>query len=63
MTRRRAGAARATAARTATAGTGPRTSPARSNWNLPDAQHTHAIREHADEYEQRVVGFLNEALL
>jgi dienelactone hydrolase len=33
------------------------------HWNLPDAQHTHAIREHAEEYEQRVVGFLNEALL
>ena len=32
------------------------------HWNLPDAQHTHAIHEHAAAYEQRVVGFLNEAL-
>ena len=37
--------------------------PAVEHWNLPEAQHTHAIREHAAEYEQRVVGFLNEALL
>jgi hypothetical protein len=33
------------------------------HWNLPDAHHTHAIREHPQEYEQRVVGFFNEALL
>jgi fermentation-respiration switch protein FrsA (DUF1100 family) len=33
------------------------------HWNLPDAQHTHAIREHPEEYERRVVGFFNEALL
>ncbi len=33
------------------------------HWNLPDAQHTHAIREHADEYERRVVGLFNDALL
>jgi len=33
------------------------------HWNLPDAQHTHAIRDHAQEYERRVVGFFNEALL
>jgi len=33
------------------------------HWNLPDATHTHAIREERDAYVQRVVGFLNEALL
>jgi pimeloyl-ACP methyl ester carboxylesterase len=33
------------------------------HWNLPDAQHTHAIREHRAEYERRVVGLFNEALL
>jgi esterase/lipase len=33
------------------------------HWNLPDAQHTHAIRSHREAYERRVVGFLNEALL
>jgi dienelactone hydrolase len=33
------------------------------HWNLPDAHHTDAIHEFAGEYERRVVGFLNEALL
>jgi uncharacterized protein len=33
------------------------------HWNLPDAHHTDALREHASAYEQRVVGFLDEALL
>jgi hypothetical protein len=33
------------------------------HWNLPGAQHTHAIREHPEEYERRVVGFFNAALL
>jgi uncharacterized protein len=33
------------------------------HWNLPDAHHTDAIHEHRAEYERRVVGFLNEALL
>jgi uncharacterized protein len=33
------------------------------HWNLPDAQHTHAIHSHREAYERRVVGFLNEALL
>jgi hypothetical protein len=33
------------------------------HWNLPDAHHTHAIHEHAGEYERRVAGFFNEALL
>jgi uncharacterized protein len=33
------------------------------HWNLPGAHHTHAIHEHAGEYERRVVGFLDQALL
>jgi pimeloyl-ACP methyl ester carboxylesterase len=33
------------------------------HWNLPDAHHTAAIREHADAYERRVVSFFDEALL
>jgi uncharacterized protein len=33
------------------------------HWNLPDTQHTRAIRRHPEEYERRVVGFFNEALL
>jgi uncharacterized protein len=33
------------------------------HWNLPDAHHTDAIHEHAGEYERRVAGFFNEALL
>ena len=33
------------------------------HWNLPGAQHTHAIREHPEEYERRVVGFFNAELL
>jgi hypothetical protein len=37
--------------------------PAVQHWNLPEAQHTHAIHEFASEYEQRVAGFFNEALL
>ena len=31
--------------------------------NLPQAEHTRAIRQEHDAYEQRVVGFLNAALL
>jgi uncharacterized protein len=33
------------------------------HWNLPEAHHTDAIREHAGEYERRVVGFFAAALL
>jgi hypothetical protein len=33
------------------------------HWNLPDAVHTEAIASHRRQYEQRVVGFFNEALL
>ncbi len=33
-----------------------------SHWNLPEAQHTHALREFPQQYEQRVVGFLDRAL-
>jgi hypothetical protein len=33
------------------------------HWNLPDAVHTHAIRSHHEAYEQRVVSFLDAALL
>ncbi len=36
--------------------------PSAEHWNLPDAQHTAAIREHAGEYEERVVGFFDDAL-
>ena len=32
-------------------------------WELPDVGHTAAVRERAEEYEERVVGFLDEALL
>ena len=32
------------------------------HWNLPDAQHTHAIHEHPEVYEQRVAAFFDEAL-
>jgi len=32
-------------------------------WELPDVHHTAAIRERAAAYEQRVVGFLDEALV
>ena len=32
------------------------------HWNLPDAVHTQAIRQHRAEYEQRVVAFLDDAL-
>ena len=32
------------------------------HWNLPDAVHTHAIRSHRDDYERRVVSFLDVAL-
>ncbi len=32
------------------------------HWNLPDSQHTHAIRTHPEEYERRVVGFFDAAL-
>lgn len=33
------------------------------HWKLPDVNHTAAIRERPAEYERRVVGFLDEALL
>jgi hypothetical protein len=33
-----------------------------AHWNLPDADHTRAIRRHRAEYEPRVVGFLDDAL-
>lgn len=32
------------------------------HWNLPDASHTRAIRQHRSEYERRVVSFLDAAL-
>jgi hypothetical protein len=32
------------------------------HWNLPDASHTRAIRQHRQEYERRVVSFLDAAL-
>jgi uncharacterized protein len=32
-------------------------------WELPDVDHTAAIRERPEEYERRVVGFFDEALL
>ena len=32
-------------------------------WDLPDVNHTAAIRERASEYERRVVGFFDDALL
>ena len=32
-------------------------------WELPDVGHTAAVRERAEEYEERVVGFLDDALL
>jgi uncharacterized protein len=32
-------------------------------WELPDVHHTAAIREKADEYERRVIGFFDRALL
>jgi hypothetical protein len=32
------------------------------HWNLPAAHHTHAIREHPEEYERRVVSFFDDAL-
>ena len=32
-------------------------------WELPDAGHTAAVRDHAAEYEKRVVGFFDRALL
>jgi uncharacterized protein len=33
------------------------------HWNLPDAHHTAAIREHRREYERRVVAFFDRTLL
>ena len=33
------------------------------HWNLPDSQHTHAIRTDREEYERRVVALFNQALL
>src|ERR671914_426768 len=32
-------------------------------WELPEAGHTAAVRERAEEYERRVVGFFDDALL
>jgi hypothetical protein len=32
------------------------------HWNLPDAHHTDAIHEYPDQYERRVVSFLDDAL-
>jgi hypothetical protein len=32
-------------------------------WNLPDADHTRAIRAHPDEYEERAAAFFDDALL
>ena len=32
-------------------------------WELPDVGHTAAVRERADEYEERVIGFFDDALL
>lgn len=32
-------------------------------WDLPDVKHTAAVRERPDEYESRVVGFFDAALL
>jgi fermentation-respiration switch protein FrsA (DUF1100 family) len=33
------------------------------HWNLPDAHHTDAIREHPEAYRRRVVSFFDQALL
>ena len=33
-----------------------------STGTCPDAEHTHAIHSHADQYEQRVVAFLEATL-
>jgi uncharacterized protein len=33
------------------------------HWNIPDGTHTRTIREYPEEYERRVVGHFNEALL
>ena len=32
------------------------------HWELPDVDHTAALRERPEEYERRVVGFLDRAL-
>ena len=32
-------------------------------WELPEVGHTAAVRERAEEYEERVIGFFDEALL
>jgi hypothetical protein len=32
------------------------------HWNLPDAHHTAAIRDSAEEYERRVVAFFDGSL-
>jgi hypothetical protein len=32
------------------------------HWDLPEAQHTRAIREQPERYERRVMAFLDEAL-
>ena len=32
-------------------------------WGLPEGQHTAAIREQPEEYERRVIGFFDDALL
>jgi predicted alpha/beta hydrolase len=37
-------------------------SPSVEHWNVPDAEHTRAIRSHRREYERRVAGFFDRAL-
>src|SRR6478672_2547865 len=37
-------------------------SPSVEHWNLPDANHTAALREHPRAYERRVLAFLDRAL-
>ena len=32
-------------------------------WDLPDVDHTAAIRQRPEEYERRVIGFFEDALL
>jgi hypothetical protein len=37
--------------------------PSSSIWEIPDAQHIRGLATHPVEYEKRVVGFFDEALL
>ena len=32
-------------------------------WGLPEGRHTAALRERPEEYERRVIGFFDDALL